>query len=219
MRSQLRHASAAWLAGAVALEVLQALSYVLILPRGVLPTDELEAQLSDRHGRAGRELGAIGERRRRLALGAWALRRGGDEHRYIGRRTVAFFILTSLANVVTLVVFAALYALGVLTGDRNPGLTYGFGAAALVATAIVVFGLPRVSKAAPVRLGCAWGRSPARAGLPAIRSGKASATGCYCCENTRSASWLGPLGLWDSTSPFSACAFVRFTTRLRWGSW
>ena len=66
-----------------------------------------------------------------LALGAWALRRGGMSTEYIGRRTVAFFILTSLANVVTLVVFAALYALGVLAGDRNPALTYGFGAAAL----------------------------------------------------------------------------------------
>jgi hypothetical protein len=54
-------------------------------------------------------------------------------------------------------VFAALYALGILGNDRNPGLTYGFGAAALAATALVVLGLPRLRKAPPappgVRLG------------------------------------------------------------------
>jgi uncharacterized membrane protein YbhN (UPF0104 family) len=77
---------------------------------------------------------------------------------YIGRRTVAFFILTSLANVATLVVFAALYALGILGNDRNPGLTYGFGAAALAATALVVLGLPRLRKAPPAPPGVHLGK-------------------------------------------------------------
>jgi uncharacterized membrane protein YbhN (UPF0104 family) len=77
---------------------------------------------------------------------------------YIGRRTVAFFILTSLANVATLVVFAALYALGILQHDRNPGLTYGFGAAALVATAIVVLVLSRLHKASPASPGVRIGK-------------------------------------------------------------
>jgi uncharacterized membrane protein YbhN (UPF0104 family) len=57
---------------------------------------------------------------------------------HIGRRTVAFFFLTSLANVATVIVVAALYALGVIRHDRNPALTYGFGAAALVATGLVL---------------------------------------------------------------------------------
>jgi uncharacterized membrane protein YbhN (UPF0104 family) len=39
------------------------------------------------------------------------------------------------------IVFAALYAVGVLRHDRNPTLTYGFGAAALAVTTLVL-GLP-----------------------------------------------------------------------------
>src|SRR5947209_18662699 len=72
-----------------------------------------------------------------LALGAWALRRGGMSTEHIARRSVAFFFLTSLANVGGVIVFAALYAVGVLHGDRNPALTYGFGAAAVIATVVV----------------------------------------------------------------------------------
>jgi uncharacterized membrane protein YbhN (UPF0104 family) len=79
------------------------------------------------------------------------------ETEHIARRTVAFFFLTSLANVTTLVVFAGLYAVGILHHDRNPALTYGFGAAAAVATAIVVLGLPRL-RARPAAAGRAAGR-------------------------------------------------------------
>jgi uncharacterized membrane protein YbhN (UPF0104 family) len=158
LRSQLRHASAGWLVAAVALEVGSALSYVLIFR--VVFCRRMSWKLSYQIGMAEQGAnsvlsvsGAGG-----LALGAWALRRGGMSTEYIGRRTVAFFILTSLANVVTLVVFAALYALGLLGDDRSPGLTFGFGAAALVATAIVVLGLPRVSKSAPVPPGVRLGK-------------------------------------------------------------
>lgn len=157
LRSQLRHASAGWLVAAVFLEVLSALSYVLIFR--VVFCRRMSWGLSYQIGMAEQGAnsvlsvsGAGG-----LALGAWALRRGGMSTEYIGRRTVAFFILTSLANVGTLIVFAAFYALGILHHDRNPALTYGFGAAALVATGLVVLGLPRLRKAPPappgVRLG------------------------------------------------------------------
>jgi uncharacterized membrane protein YbhN (UPF0104 family) len=78
-----------------------------------------------------------------LALGAWALNRGGMSADQIGRKSVAFFFLTSLPNVVGVIVFAALYATGVLHHDRDPALVYGFGAAALVAT-LVVIALPRL---------------------------------------------------------------------------
>jgi uncharacterized membrane protein YbhN (UPF0104 family) len=47
-----------------------------------------------------------------LALGAWILRRGGVSTGHIVRRTVAFFLLTSLVNVSCL----ALGGLGLLTG-------------------------------------------------------------------------------------------------------
>jgi uncharacterized membrane protein YbhN (UPF0104 family) len=81
-----------------------------------------------------------------LALGAWALRRAGMSTEHIGRRTVAFFFLTSLANVGSVVLFAALYAIGVLRHDPDAPLTYMFGAGAAAATAIVAFGLPRLRR-------------------------------------------------------------------------
>jgi uncharacterized membrane protein YbhN (UPF0104 family) len=158
LRSHLRHASAGWLAAAVALEVLSALSYVLVFR--VVFCRRMSWKLSYQIGMAEQGAnsvlsvsGAGG-----LALGAWALRRGGMSTEYIARRTVAFFFLTSLANVVTLFVFAALYAVGILQHDRDSLLTYGFGAAALAATAIVVLGLPRLRKAAPLSPGVQLGR-------------------------------------------------------------
>jgi len=158
LRSQLRHASVGWLAAAVVLEVLSALSYVLVFR--VVFCRRMRWGLSYQIGMAEQGAnsvlsvsGAGG-----LALGAWALRRGGMSTEYIARRTVAFFFLTSLANVATLIVFAALYALGILPHDRNPALTHGFGVAALLAAAIVVLGLPRLRKAPPAAPGVRLGR-------------------------------------------------------------
>lgn len=157
VRDDLRHASAGWLVGGVFLEVLSALSYVVIF-RAVFcrrMTWRLSYLIGMAEQGANSVLSVSGAGG--LALGAWALRRGGMSAEHIGRRTVAFFFLTSLANVATLVVFAVLYALGVLGDDPNPVLTYTFGAAALVASTIVVVGLPRIRKAPPlppeVRLG------------------------------------------------------------------
>jgi uncharacterized membrane protein YbhN (UPF0104 family) len=147
LRGHLRNASPGWLVAAVASEVLSALCYVLVFR--VVFCRRMSWKLSYQIGMAEQGAnsvlsvsGAGG-----LALGAWALRRGGMSTENIARGTVAFFFLTSLANVATLFVFAALYALGILHHDRDALLTYGFGAAALVATAIVVLGLPRLRTA------------------------------------------------------------------------
>src|SRR5438067_3414074 len=149
VRSHLRHASAGWLAAAVALEVLSALSYVLVFR--VVFCRRMSWKLSYQIGMAEQGAnsvlsvsGAGG-----LALGACALRRGGMSTKHIARRTVAFFILTSLANVGGVILFAALYAAGILQHDRNPPLTYAFGAAALAATALVV-ALPKILATGPL---------------------------------------------------------------------
>jgi len=76
-----------------------------------------------------------------LAVGAWALDRLGMSRERIARRTVAFFFLTSLPNVAAVILFAALYLLGILDRDPDPALTYSFGTGALVAT-VVVLALP-----------------------------------------------------------------------------
>jgi uncharacterized membrane protein YbhN (UPF0104 family) len=54
-----------------------------------------------------------------LALGAWILRRGGLPTAFIARRTVAFFLLTSLANVGFLTLGSLALASGLLHG--SPG--------------------------------------------------------------------------------------------------
>src|SRR5947209_18071059 len=72
-----------------------------------------------------------------LALGAWALHRGGMSTEHIARRSVAFFFLTSLSNVAGVIVFALLFAVGVLPHDRDPALTYVFGGLGLVASLMV----------------------------------------------------------------------------------
>jgi uncharacterized membrane protein YbhN (UPF0104 family) len=58
-----------------------------------------------------------------LALGAWALKRGGMPASEIARRTAAFFLLTSVANVVGVVVIGLALAVGVLPGEPNLALT------------------------------------------------------------------------------------------------
>jgi uncharacterized membrane protein YbhN (UPF0104 family) len=54
-----------------------------------------------------------------LALGAWILRRGGLPRDYIAHRTVAFFLITSLANVTFLALGGIGLATGILHGEHN----------------------------------------------------------------------------------------------------
>ena len=56
-----------------------------------------------------------------LALGVWALRQAGLPTAHIARRSVAFFVVTSAANFVTLIVVGLGVFIGVISG-RNPAL-------------------------------------------------------------------------------------------------
>src|SRR6185437_5492330 len=58
-----------------------------------------------------------------LALGVWALRRGGMPGEEIGRKTVAFFLLTSAPSVVMLCLLGAGLATGMLPGGGGLLLT------------------------------------------------------------------------------------------------
>ena len=144
LRHEIAHASVGWLVVGIVLEVCSALSYVLVF-RAVFcwrMSWRLSYQIGMAEQGANSVLSVSGAGG--LALGAWALRRGGMDTEHIARRSVAFFFITSLANVATLVVFAVLYAAGVLHDDRNPPLTDVFGAVAVLVSAIVVLGLPRL---------------------------------------------------------------------------
>jgi uncharacterized protein (TIRG00374 family) len=144
VRDRLGRASAGWLVLAAVLELGSCLSYVVVF-RAVFCA-RMSWRLSYLIGMAEQAAnsllpagGAGG-----LALGVWALRRRGLSAEHIGRRTVAFFLLTSVANVGTLIVFAALFATGLVGGDASPALTYAFAVAGLVGTAIVL-ALPAIA--------------------------------------------------------------------------
>jgi uncharacterized membrane protein YbhN (UPF0104 family) len=137
LRRHLAHAKPGWLVAGVGLEVLSTLSYVVIFRAVFCPRMTWRLSyligMSEQGANSVLSLSGTGG----LALGAWALRRGGMNAEHIGRKTVAFFVLTSLANVVAVIVIAALYAVGVLHHDPNATLTYVAGAAALAATVFV----------------------------------------------------------------------------------
>ena len=82
-----------------------------------------------------------------LALGAWALQRGGMDTRHIARRTVAFFLITSLVNFSAIVLAGSALAFG-LGGSvgRAPALVPVAAAAAVMLAVTLV---PRFLKAGP----------------------------------------------------------------------
>jgi uncharacterized membrane protein YbhN (UPF0104 family) len=138
VRSRLSHVSGGWLVLAVLLETGSCLSYVVIFRAVFCPrmSWRLSYQIGMAEQAANSLLPVSGTGG--LALGAWALHRGGMSAEHIGRRTVAFFFLTSLANVSLVIGFALLFATGALGHDPNTPLTYGFGAVAATATALVL---------------------------------------------------------------------------------
>jgi uncharacterized membrane protein YbhN (UPF0104 family) len=138
LRERVAHASPGWLFAGVGFEVLSALCYVVIFRAVFCPRMgwRLSYQIGMSEQGANSVLSVSGAGG--LALGAWALHRGGMSSEQIGRKSVAFFFLTSLANVVGVVALAALYVGGSLGHDPNAALTDGFGAAALAATLLVL---------------------------------------------------------------------------------
>lgn len=76
-----------------------------------------------------------------LALGAWALRQGGMSTEHIGRRSVAFFVLTSLPNFACAAVLGPLLLTGLFSGHIPVVPTVVLSALAW-ATVAVVAALP-----------------------------------------------------------------------------
>jgi uncharacterized membrane protein YbhN (UPF0104 family) len=112
LRERFDGAMPGWLAFAAVLELASCASYVLVFRavfcRRMSWRTSTEIGLSELAANSLFSIGGAGG----LALGAWILRRGGLPASYIARRTVAFFLLTSLANVG----FLALGGLGLATG-------------------------------------------------------------------------------------------------------
>jgi uncharacterized protein (TIRG00374 family) len=91
-----------------------------------------------------------------LALGAWALRRGGMKGSDIARRTVAFFLLTSVTNVVGVIVIGLGLATGAFAGEGNLLLT-------AVPAAVAAAGI--VAALLAGRIADRWGSRLERGGL------------------------------------------------------
>jgi uncharacterized protein (TIRG00374 family) len=136
LRTRLAHAKPEWLIVGVALKLLSGLGYVavfrMVFCRRMKWGVSYQIGMSELGANALFPTGGAGG----LALGAWALRRGGMQGREIARRTVAFFLLTSVPNVLGVIVIGLGLGVGLFDGERNPLLT--FLPAAIAALAIVV---------------------------------------------------------------------------------
>lgn len=142
VRQRLAHIGPGWLSVALALKLASMLAFVAAF-RGVychrlawrlsgeVAAAELAANVLLPTGGAGG-----------LALGAWALQRGGMPTAHIARRTVAFFLITSSVNFAAVIIAGVLLALG-LAGSAPLALAL-VPAALAAAIALAVVALPRV---------------------------------------------------------------------------
>ncbi len=157
LRDRFAGAQPAWLVLAAVLQLASCAAYVLafraVFCRRMSWRTSTEIGLSELAANSVFSIGGAGG----LALGAWILRRGGLPAAYIARRTVAFFLLTSLANVGFLTLGGLALATGLLNGASG---VLGIIPAAAGALAIALALAAR-------RLAGALARRPLRARLSA----------------------------------------------------
>ena len=136
LRTRLADGDPAWLTAGALLKVLSGACYVIVFRsvfcRRMSWRSSAEIGFSELGANAVLPTGGAGG----LALGAWALRRGGMDTARIARRSVAFFFLTSVPNVLGVILLGILLALGLLPGRASLALTVG--PAAIAAGAIVL---------------------------------------------------------------------------------
>jgi uncharacterized protein (TIRG00374 family) len=135
LRSRLANAQPGWLVLGAVLKVFSGFGYVvafrMVFCRRMSWRVSYQVGMSELGANALFPTGGAGG----LALGAWALRRGGMSPREIARRTVAFFLLTSLPNVVALIAVGLGLAVGLFPGEPHLALTIIPAAVAALAIA------------------------------------------------------------------------------------
>jgi uncharacterized protein (TIRG00374 family) len=145
LRARLSHAKPGWLVLGVGLKLLSGVGYVaafrMIFCRRMSWRVSYQIGASELAADALLPTGGAGG----LALGAWALRRGGMPAREIARRTVAFFLLTSVPNVLGVILIGLGLAVGIFSGESNLLLTAAPALVAACAIGIVLV-LGRVAK-------------------------------------------------------------------------
>jgi uncharacterized membrane protein YbhN (UPF0104 family) len=142
LRERFAEARPGWLMLAIALQVLSCLSYVsafrAVFCRKMSWRTSYEIGMAELATNSLISVGGAGG----LALGAWILRRGGMQPGYIARRTVAFFLLTSVANVSLLIVAGVGLGTGLLHGAASPWLGIVPAAVGLLGIGLVVLVRP-----------------------------------------------------------------------------
>src|SRR5947209_16088247 len=123
VKMRLQHTEAAWVVGIALAEVASCAGYLLVfrstfcsqMSWGLsydIAMAELAANVLLPAGGAGG-----------LALGVWALRQAGMPTSHIGRRSVAFFVVTSAANFAAVAVVGLAVFAGVVPGHGSAALT------------------------------------------------------------------------------------------------
>jgi uncharacterized protein (TIRG00374 family) len=148
LRHRFAHASWEWLVVGGVLKLLSGFSYVAAFRAVFCPrmSWRLSTQigLSELGANAVFPTGGAGG----LALGVWALKRAGMPTEQIARRTVAFFFLTSVPNVVGVIILGLGLATGLFEGHAGLALTL---LPALVAAGAIVIAVAAGSWAAALR--------------------------------------------------------------------
>jgi uncharacterized membrane protein YbhN (UPF0104 family) len=143
VRERFANAEPIWLAALAALELGSCLCFVMAF-RGVF-CPRLGWRFSYEIGMAEQgtnmllPAGGVGG----LALGAWALRQGGMSTKRIARRSVAFFVLTSIPNFVCAAVLGCALGAGLVAGGGPAVVSAALGVLAL-GTIVLVAVLPRM---------------------------------------------------------------------------
>jgi uncharacterized protein (TIRG00374 family) len=123
LRDRFAHADPGWIAVATAFELLSVFAYVpafrIVFCTRMSWATSYKIAMAEEGAGSLLPVGGTGS----LALGVWALRRGGMPATEIARKTVAFFLLTSAPNVAALAIVGVGLAAGILPGDANLALT------------------------------------------------------------------------------------------------
>ncbi len=151
LRERFTHARPIWIAIGCALEVLSVLAYVsafrAVFCRRMAWSTSYKIAVAEEGAGSLFPLGGAGS----LALGVWALRRGGMPAAEIARKTVAFFLLTSLFPVVILLLLGIGLTARSLPGGGPFALTAVPAAVAAVAI-VATIGLGRCARRAEIRI-------------------------------------------------------------------
>jgi uncharacterized membrane protein YbhN (UPF0104 family) len=186
IRSRLDHADAGWLALGVALEVASCACYVLMF--GPVFCERMALRTSTEIGLAELGVGSLvpAGGLGGLALGVWALRRGGMPTDQVATRSVAFFLIKCAANFVAVAVVGIVLWLGLGAPSLSPALTI-LPAVLAVATMAGVTALPALLSRA---------RSDRRAARGARALGRGVREALRLLRTGNPAIVLGSLGYW-----------------------